>query len=153
MYENKLKYIREKLDMTQKELGFLFNVDASTYRGWESGKTIIPLKHLIKFSNLYGYSLDYLLGLSKTNIKYKQIEQIDNKYIGKRLKILRRKLNLSQSIIAKECMINQTTYSNYEKGYYLIFTISLYTICKKHKVSMDFLLGRKTLQNKNYQEN
>ncbi len=153
MYENKLKYIREKLDMTQKELGFLFNVDASTYRGWESGKTIIPLKHLIKFSNLYGYSLDFLLGLSKTNIKYKQIEQIDNKYIGKRLKILRRKLNLSQSIIAKECMINQTTYSNYEKGYYLISTISLYTICKKHKVSMDVLLGRKTLQNKNYQEN
>lgn len=153
MYENKLRYIREKLDMTQKELGIVFDVDASTYRGWESGRTIIPLKHLIKFSNLYGYSIDYLLGLTNKNIRYKPITKIDKEDIGKRLKTLRKKLHLTQDIIAKECMINQTTYSNYEKGYFLISTISLYAICKIHKISMDVLLGRKTLQIKNYQEN
>lgn len=143
MYENKLKFIRENMEMTQKELGYVFGVDDSTYRGWESGKTIIPLRHLIRFSNLYGYSLDYILGLSKTNTEYLPIETINKEYIGKRLKELRKKLNYTQSRIAKECMINQTTYSNYEKGYYLISTISLYTICKNHKISMDVLLGRK----------
>lgn len=153
MYNNKLRYIREKLGMTQKQMGCLFEVDDSTYRGWESGRTIIPLKHLIKFSNLYGYSIDYLLGLTNKNIKCKPITKIDKEDIGKRLKILRKKFHLTQDKIAKECMINQTTYSNYEKGYFLISTISLYAICKNHKISIDVLLGRKTLSNKNYQEN
>lgn len=40
-------------------------------------------------------------------------------------------------------MISQTTYSNYEKRYYLITTITLYTICINHKLSMDEVLGRK----------
>lgn len=153
MYNNKLRYIREKLEMTQKQMGCVFNVNDSTYRGWESGRVIIPLKHLIKFSNLYGYSIDYLLGLTDKNIKYEPILKIDKRYIGKRLKFWRKKLNLTQDKIAKECMINQTTYSNYEKGYFLISTISLYTICKNHKISIDVLLGRKTISNENYQEN
>lgn len=153
MYNNKLRYIREKLEMTQKQMGCVFNVNDSTYRGWESGRTIIPLKHLIKFSNLYGYSIDYLLGLTNKNTKYEPIKKIDKEYFGKRLKFLRKRLNLTQDKIAKECMINQTTYSNYEKGYFLISTISLYTICKNHKISIDVLLGRKILSNENYQEN
>lgn len=33
MYENNLKYIREYMEMTQKELGKVFNVTESTYNG------------------------------------------------------------------------------------------------------------------------
>ncbi len=143
MYDNKLRYIRENLEMTQKEMGYVFGVNESTYRGWESGKDIIPLRHLIRHSNLYGYSIDYILNLSNTNEEYNQIKSIDKEYIGNQLKELRKKLKLTQSKIAKECMISQTTYSNYEKGYYLISTISLYTISKKHNISIDELLGRK----------
>ena len=142
MYDNNLKYIRENLEMTQKELGVVFGVDESTYRGWETGKDIIPLRHLIRFSNLYEVSIDYLLKLSATNTLYEKYK-INKEYVGNRLKEVRKKLNLTQSKIAKECMISQTTYSNYEKGYYLVSTITLYTICKKHNISIDYLLGRK----------
>lgn len=142
MYDNNLKYIRENLEMTQKELGVVFGVDESTYRGWETGKDIIPLRHLIRFSNLYEVSIDYLLKLSATNTLYEKYK-INKEYVGSRLKEVRKKLNLTQSKIAQECMISQTTYSNYEKGYYLVSTITLYTICKKHNISIDNLLGRK----------
>ena len=140
MYDNNLRKCRENMEMTQKELGIVFGVDESTYRGWESGRDIIPLRHLIRFSNLYGYSIDYLLKLSKSNTKYRKIDKINKEYIGKRLKDIREKLNLTQSKIAKECMISQTTYSNYEKGYYLVSTMTLYTICKNHNLSMDEIL-------------
>lgn len=142
MYDNNLKYIRENLEMTQKELGVVFGVDESTYRGWETGKDIIPLRHLIRFSNLYEVSIDYLLKLSATNTLYEKYK-INKEYVGSKLKEVRKKLNLTQSKIAQECMISQTTYSNYEKGYYLVSTITLYTICKKHNISIDNLLGRK----------
>lgn len=140
MYDNNLRKCRENMEMTQKELGIVFGVDESTYRGWESGRDIIPLRYLIRFSNLYGYSIDYLLKLSKSNTKYRKIDKINKEYIGKRLKDIRKKLNFTQSKIAKECMISQTTYSNYEKGYYLVSIMTLYTICKNHDLSMDEIL-------------
>lgn len=140
MYDNNLRKCRENMEMTQKKLGIVFGVDESTYRGWESGRDIIPLRHLIRFSNLYGYSIDYLLKLSKSNTKYRKIDKINKEYIGKRLKDIRKKLNFTQSKIAKECMISQTTYSNYEKGCYLVSIMTLYTICKNHDLSMDEIL-------------
>lgn len=137
MYENNLKYIREYMEMTQKELGRIFNVAESTYSGWETGKDVIPLKHLYKFSLIYGYSMDYLLKLNSKNVKYDKLDSIDRKMVGAELKRIRKDLNLTQQQIADECMISQTTYSNYELGNNLISTMSLYTICKNHNISMD----------------
>lgn len=137
MYENNLRYIREYMEMTQKELGSVFNVAESTYSGWETGRDVIPLKHLYKFSLKYGYSMDYLLKLNSENVKYDKIDSIDRKMVGEKLKKIRKGLNLTQQQIADECMISQTTYSNYELGNNLISTMSLYTICKKHNISMD----------------
>ncbi len=137
MYENNLKYIREYMEMTQKELGKVFNVTESTYNGWETGRDVIPLKHLYKFSLIYGYSMDYLLKLNSKNIKYDKLDSIDRKMVGDKLKRIRKDLNLTQQQIADECMISQTTYSNYELGNNLISTMSLYTICKNHNISMD----------------
>ena len=130
MIENNLKYCRENEELTQKELGFIFGVHETTVSGWETGKDIIPLNKLVKFCNNYGYSLDFVLGLTRNNTSYSKIN----------------KLNLSQQDIADECSISQTTYSNYELGNYLITTLSLYTICKKHNISADLLIGRKKEQ-------
>ena len=137
MYENNLRYIREYMEMTQKELGSVFNVAESTYSGWETGRDVIPLKHLYKFSLKYGYSMDYLLKLNSENVKYDKLDSIDRKIVGEKLKKIRKDLNLTQQQIADECMISQTTYSNYELGNNLISTMSLYTICKNHNISMD----------------
>lgn len=138
MLENNLKYCREELEMTQKELGYVFGVSRYTVHGWENGHDTIPLNKLVKFCNLYGYSLDFVCKLSK-NTKYNKIH-LDKNIIGNNLKKLRKKLNLSQQQLANECNISQTTYSGYETGKYLINTITLYIICKKYNISMDYLL-------------
>lgn len=58
MYNNNLKYCREDLEMTQTELGYIFGVTKQTISDWENAKDTIPFIKLVKFSNLYGYSLN-----------------------------------------------------------------------------------------------
>lgn len=138
MLNNNIKYCREELEMTQHELGYVFGVTGSTVAGWENNHDTMPLTKLVKFSNLYKFSLDYITGLSTQN-NYKEVK-IDKKKIGANLKMIRNKLNLSQQQIADECMISQTTYSNYETGLYLVTSLTLYTICLNHKLSLyDFM--------------
>jgi len=140
MVGNNLRYCREELEMTQKELGFVFGVHESTISGWETGKDTIPLRKLVKFCNLYNYSIDFVMGLSRTNKTYPKLKNINLKKIGNNLKSIRSSLNISQQQFADECVISQTTYSNYELGLYLINTLTLYTICKNHKISADSII-------------
>lgn len=131
--QNNIKYCREELEMTQQELGYVFGVSGSTVAGWENNHDTMPLTKLVRFSNMYKYSLDYVVGLSRTN-EFKEVK-LDKNKIASNLKTIRTKLKLTQQQIADECMISQTAYSNYETGLYLINTLTLYTICLKHKLS------------------
>ncbi len=146
MIDNNIKDCREELEMTQKELGFVFGVTKNTVSGWENGHDSMPFSKLIKFCNLYDYSLDYVVGFIRRNIKYDKIKTNKDK-IGKKLKELRNELNITQSILAKECGISQSTYSSYEKGKYLINTLTIYSICKKYNISMDYIVGRTNKKN------
>ncbi len=139
MMDNNLKWCREELEMTQDELGFIFGVSGKTVAGWEDNFDPMPLPKMVKFANLYHYSLDFIAGLSRKN-NYIELGKADKVKIGRKLKELRLKLNMKQIDIANECGISQTTYSNYELGYYLITSLSLYIICKKHNISMDEML-------------
>jgi len=145
MINNNLKFCRESLEMTQKELGYIFGVAESTVSGWENNNDIMPLTKLVKFCDLYGFSLDYVTGLTRSNYTYSKINKLDRNKIGNNLKKIRTDLNLTQSKLAKECMISQTTYSNYELGIRLITTLTLYTLCKNHNLSMDEVIGKKKM--------
>ncbi len=137
MVDNNLKYAREELEMTQNELGYIFGVKKATISNWENAYDIIPLNKLIKFCNLYKYSLDFIVGFNRKNISYHKLDKPDKKVIGKKLKDLRNKLKLTQQQIADECSISRATYCHYEIGMNLVSTLTLYTICKNHKISMD----------------
>lgn len=140
MIDNNLKRCREELEMTQTELGYVFGVQKATMSNWENGYSIMPLKKLVKFSNLYGFSLDFILGLDKNNKNYSDKIKLDKKIVGEKLKVLRKSLGLSQQKITDECGISRATYCHYEIGMNLITTLTLYTICKNHKISMDEFL-------------
>lgn len=140
MLDNNLKYAREDLEMTQEELGYVFGVKKATISNWENGYDIIPLNKLIKFCTLYDYSLDFIVGFTRENKIYPKLDKVDKVKIGKKLKDLRRKLGLTQQEIANECSISRATYCHYELGMNLVSTLTLYTICKNHKISMDSFL-------------
>lgn len=141
MFENNLKWCREELEMTQSELGYVFGVTDSAVRAWETAHDSIPFNKLLKFCNMYDFSLDFVCGLIRKNIKYGKFNT-DKVKIGKKLKELRKSLKLSQQALSDECKISQTTYSGYETGHYLINTSNLYYICKTYNISMDWIVGR-----------
>ena len=141
MIDNNLKYAREDLEMTQAELGYVFGVKKATISNWENGYDIIPLKKLIKFCNLYNFSLDYIVGFDRKNKTYPKLK-INKSIIGKNLKELRTKLGLTQQQIADICSISRATYCHYELGMNLVSTLTIYIICKTNKISMDEFLRK-----------
>ncbi len=140
MLDNNLKYARENLEMTQEELGYVFGVKKAAISNWENGYDIIPLNKLIKFCNLYDYSLDFIVGFTRENKIHPKLNKVDKVKIGKKLKDLRNNLGLTQQQIADECSISRATYCHYELGINLVSTLALYTICKNHKISIDSFL-------------
>ena len=142
-YGQKVKELRERNGITQKELAKYLEIDAKLYSHYETEDRIIPCKHLYAISLYFNVSLDYLFGF--TNIKnYETNNKLDiNKgEVGIKLKELRKELKLTQTKLADILNTTQSVIAEYEKGKNLIATPFLYTICKKYNISADYLLGK-----------
>jgi len=142
MLNNNLKYCREELEMTQTELGIILGSSKQIISNWETEYTSMPLNKLVRFCNLYNYSLDFVVGFVRHNTNYNKSIKLDKDKIGGRLKEIRTKLHLTQQELSDKCNIFQSTYNHYEKGYSLIKIMPAYSICKTYNISMDYLLGR-----------
>ncbi len=64
MPQNRLKQLREAAGMSQIELGNRLGVTQQSVFAWEHGKTSPQIQTAITLSQIYGVSLDYLMGLS-----------------------------------------------------------------------------------------
>ena len=53
--------IREDRDLKQKDIAKLLNVSQNTYSQYETGVIALTAEVLIKLSNFYDVSIDYLL--------------------------------------------------------------------------------------------
>ncbi len=60
-----LRSIREDKDITQKEVARYLNVSQNTYSQYETGIISLTAETLIKLSDFYGVSIDYLLDRSE----------------------------------------------------------------------------------------
>ena len=67
----RLKQIRLKNKLTQKELAKILNTTQSNISSYESGKTLILTAFLYNYAKYFGVSLDYLTGRNTENIKVK----------------------------------------------------------------------------------
>ena len=56
-----LKEIREDHDIKQKDIANYLNVSQNTYSQYETGVISLTAEILIKLSDFYGVSIDYLL--------------------------------------------------------------------------------------------
>ena len=135
MNYERLIFMRDNLDLTQRQMAKKLKVSKSTYARWETGEKIIPLFHLIDFCNLTNTSLDYALGLNDNKEKLNEPITINIKKIGECIKKIRINNKLTQIEFANSINTTQSVISSYEKGNTLIQTSFLYDICIKYKLS------------------
>ena len=60
-----LRGIREDRDIKQKDIAKILNVSQNTYSQYETGVISLTAEVLIKLSDYYGVSIDYLLDRTK----------------------------------------------------------------------------------------
>ena len=71
-YEVILIRLREERSLNQEEVAKILGIARQTYNHYETKEKIIPIKHLVKLSNYFNVSIDYMLGLTtKGNITIK----------------------------------------------------------------------------------
>ena len=67
MYFQRLKDLREDMDMNQTQVAQLLFTSQTVYSRYERGFQTIPVEHLIILADFYDVSTDYILG--RTNNK------------------------------------------------------------------------------------
>lgn len=72
MYQNRLRDLREDSERKQKELAEYLRVHQTTYSDYELGRLNIPVPVLHALADLYGTSIDYLLGRTSEKQPYKK---------------------------------------------------------------------------------
>ena len=63
-YSNRIRSLRKKLKMTQKQMAEQLFIDQSTLATYENRTREIPIDILVKLSKIYGISVDYLFCVS-----------------------------------------------------------------------------------------
>lgn len=68
-YNEKIQYMRESRNITQKEMAEHLNIKQQQYSRYEKGINVMPVIYLKSICEKLNVSADYILGLSK-NLEY-----------------------------------------------------------------------------------
>ncbi len=68
----RLRDLREDNDLSQTDIAKILHMSQTGYSQYEIGKNDVPTKILIKLSEYYNTSVDYLLGLTNEIKPYKR---------------------------------------------------------------------------------
>lgn len=143
--ELRIKNLREQNNYTQAELAKLMNIkDRSLISIWEKGYANISLNQIIKLASIYKVPLDYILGIIDSldnKVKYNYIASLDKKYLGSKIREIRRNMGLTQDKFAKKLDTKRSSISYYESGKMMMSTADLKQICETFGVSSDYLIG------------
>ena len=64
--ENRIKEERLRAGLTQRKLSEALDVSVTAISLWENGRAKPPLERMIEMAQLYGCTLDWLVGLGET---------------------------------------------------------------------------------------
>lgn len=131
----RLAEIREDQDITQEDMAHILKVKRSAYSLWELGINIIPLPYLYEYAKYFNLSIDYVLGLNNNRSKITYPE-FNLNTIGKNLKSLRIKNNLSQKELGQKIQVSQVCIGKYELGKIHISTSNIIKYSNYFKVSI-----------------
>lgn len=138
----KIKNLREELEITQEEISKVLGCTRTAYSLWEINKNTIPLYYLNKISNVYNINIDYLVDIS--NEKYITFEkkEIDKTKLGKKLKEARKSISYTQEKLASKLNTTHSVISAYESGKTTVSTLFIIEIAKMTNKSLNWLLDK-----------
>ena len=138
-FGERLKDLRKQRSLTQSELAEYMCVSKSTIAMYEIGKNIAEFDKLIKISDFFNVSVDYLL-CRTDNVN--SDAQCDFKTLGERIRKRRLDLNITQSELAKK--LNYTSRSSINKiemGAQDVPINKIFDFANALNCSLPFLLG------------
>lgn len=71
-YTERLQWIRDCKNITQKEIANILNIKQQQYARYEKGINIMPITYLPKICIYLDVSADYILGLTNEMKSYKK---------------------------------------------------------------------------------
>ena len=148
-FHEKLKVLRKKQGLTQKEIADIVQVNRVTYTNWEKGNREPSYEDLCVLAFIFDVSIDFLLSdyleISKESyLKFKKEKEEEKKNLfSVRLKELRLQHGFSQEELAEKIGIKQNSYSDWENGKCKPNYEKLEKIADFFGVSLDWLFGRK----------
>jgi transcriptional regulator with XRE-family HTH domain len=67
MVSDKIKFLRDKNNMTQTDLAKKLNLTRSSVNSWEQGLNVPSTPLIVELARLFQVSTDYLLGVDNTS--------------------------------------------------------------------------------------
>ena len=142
MNTEKIKNLRDELEITQNELAEKLGCTRSTLSLWEININTIPLYYLNKLSNILNVNIDYLVNLSDEKIiKFKKTE-INKKDLGEKIREARKLINFTQEKLANILNTTHSVISAYESGKAAVPTLFMIEIAKITKKSLNWFLNK-----------
>lgn len=78
MFGIRIKYLRSKNNLNQEHLAILLKVTRSTISKWELEKAEPSIEFLIKLSEIFNVSIDYLVGSTNIKQNYKLDQRLES---------------------------------------------------------------------------
>ncbi len=144
--EIRIKWLRDLKGITQQEVAKALGVSQGLVNSWENGYLNISLKKLVKLSYFYGVPIDYIFGLVTDYNKdiYTFKSELDLKYLGKKVRLVRKMAGLTQDEFAKAIHKERSCLSYYECGKMAMSSADLKEICNDFGFSADWCVGNTT---------
>lgn len=104
MFDKRLKYLRQKQNITQKQLADIVKLTQSTIAGYENATKLPTIDTLILLAQYFNVSADYLLGLSNQENNTRNVE---NNYLNfyKDIQIYYNKLDNSNKALVYDTIM------------------------------------------------
>lgn len=143
----RIKYIRETYDLTQKDLAKIPNIKNRSSIAMYEKERIIPIEHLVTLADYLDLSLDYILGLTKEK-KYGDSKK------GMYLSSMAQHINeicleqqFSNLTLAKKLNTCESNIRNYRNGKYFILTALALELALQFNYSIDWIIGKTKKKN------
>jgi len=147
-FHEKLKMLRKKQGLTQKEVARLLGTVQGVYSKWERGVYEPNYENLSMLACIFDVSVDFLLSdyIEFSKEKYLRMQEsylIISNVFPQRLKEIRIKRGLTQTELGEKVGVKQSTFTNWENGKREPNFEIVIKLADLLEVSVDWLFGRK----------